>query len=156
MSTPQVNKLLATLRDLGHQAEYQKETDQIHFLLGKGKGEYPVFIRLMPGNELLQVLTFIPAQAKEPHMGELARLLHLLNKELDMPGFGMDESNGVVFYRSMLLLNKGEVEASHLRSYLDVAQKVCESFTGAIQMVASGQTTIQSLLEKSEKGPPSS
>src|ERR1700722_19094980 len=81
---------------------FQQETNQIYMLYTIGGKEFPLFMRIFGDADLLQLLTFIPCHLHSNATNSLARLLHLLNKELDIPGFGMDEAAKFVFYRVML------------------------------------------------------
>ena len=89
-------------------------------------------------------------QVKES-TADLSCLLHLLNKELDVPGFGMDEMAGVVFYRLMLPTPKKKIDEELLVAYLKTAEHVCQMFSTPIEAVSSGQMTLDQILAKAHE-----
>jgi hypothetical protein len=100
---------------------------------------------------LLQLLVFIPCQLQKEVIPDMARLLHLLNKELDVPGFGMDEMAGVIFYRLMLPTPNKKIEEELLGAFLRTVEQVCKMFSGPIEAVAMGATTLEEILTKAKE-----
>lgn len=145
------DKILTYLKDKNINAQLQKETNQICIVFKLGEKEYPLFIRIFEGGELLQLLAFLPCNIKEKTAGDTARLLHLLNKEIDMPGFGMDEAASVVFYRQMIPAKDKKVDKTLFDAYLHAAQVVCQSFAPVIAAVAYGAATFQEVVQKSKE-----
>jgi len=144
------------LHSKGIESEIQKETDQLCIVLKIGDRDFPLFIRIYEGNELLQLLAFLPCNTKESALGDTARLLHLLNKEIDTPGFGMDETSSVVFFRTMLPVKDKKIDPQLFDAYLNATQVVCQSFAPVIAAVAYGGITFDEVLKKSkEHGGPS-
>lgn len=147
-----INALLAYLRENNQQPQFQKETNQV-FLTYTIKGhEVPVFFLLRPEGELLQIVAYLPYQLPNNNFGQVARMLHLLNKELDLPGFGMDETEGFMFYRSVLPCHGGKVEKRLFNMYLGTTRFVCETFMQAIGMIVSGTMTVDDVM-KEKKAP---
>ena len=132
-------------------AEEQKETNQLYVALKIAEREFPLFIRIFEGGELLQLLAFFPCNTTPETLGDTARLLHLLNKELDVPGFGMDENSSVVFYRCMIPAKDEEVDDALLNAYLNSIELVCRSFAPVIVAVAVGAATFNEILKKAEE-----
>lgn len=143
--------LLAFLKEEGRDANIQQETDQIYEVLKAGPREFPMFIRIMEDATLIQILAFFPAQVKKECAPEIARLLHLLNKELDIPGFGLDEQADVTFYRCMIPTVDKKIPKKILQGFLNSIQVVCETFSPAVEAVAGGHASFEELLEKAEK-----
>lgn len=143
-----INSLLKYFNESGREATLQEETQQIYRILAVAGKEFPLFIRIFDQSSLLQLLVFMPSKIKAGTHGDLARLLHHMNKELDLPGFGMDENNEVVFYRCMLPTPQRKIQKDVLESFLKSIEVVCESFSPAILAVATGQTTYSEILQK--------
>ena len=80
--------------------------------------------------------------------GDLGRLLHLLNKELDIPGFGMDEEAEVVFYRIMIPAIDNRVDTKVITRYLGSIEGLCMNFSPVIATVAGGAATFNEVLKK--------
>lgn len=146
-----LDKLLSHLKKSGLQAEIQKETNQIVIIFKILEREFPLFIRIFEGEELLQLLAFLPFNIKSDTVADTGRLLHLLNKELDIPGFGMDETSSVVFYRCMLPVLNKQIDETILDAFLNSIQLVCKSFAPVIAAVAHGSTTFEEVLKKTRE-----
>ena len=148
MTKANIEDLQAYLSGKGHDAQLQKETNQIYIVLKLLEREFPLFLRIMGEGDLLQMMVFFPCNVKDEAVADLARLLHLLNKELDIPGFGMDEKAKVAFYRCMIPAIDGEIHDGVLEAYMNSMKLVCETFTPAVEAVAYAATTLEELLEK--------
>lgn len=168
--------LLQFMRQNNYEADIQADTQQAYTIFKINQKEYPLFLRVFDEGHLLQLLVFIPChleptgqfnseeketeiKAVESHKSEqkatiiadLARLLHLLNKELDVPGFGMDEIAGVVFYRLMIPTPKKKIEDELLLTLLKTIEHVCQMFSMPIEAVTSGQMTLDQILAKAQE-----
>jgi len=165
--------LLQFLRKEKYDADIEKESQQIYTIFKINDREYPFFLRVFDEGHLLQLLAFIPShlepnqdfafsistnappaasnEKQKTMIGELARLLHLLNKELDVPGFGMDEMAGVVFYRIMLPTPRKKIDPELLLAYLKTVEHVCSMFSIPIQAISSGEMTLQQIIAKAKE-----
>lgn len=171
--------LLQFMRKNKYEADIQADTQQVYTIFKLNQKEYPLFLRVFDEGHLLQLLVFIPCHL-EPNeqfapgkqkgkarsnassqnedqkviVADIARLLHLLNKELDVPGFGMDEIAGVVFYRLMLPTPKKKIESELLLAFLKTVEHVCQMFSTPIEAVSSGQMTLDQILTKAHEMEP--
>jgi hypothetical protein len=168
------DSILTFMQKNKYEAEIQSDTQQVYTIFKINQKEYPLFLRIFDNGHLLQLLVFIPSHlepneqfvlGKKSHQdatteknkhqravaADLARLLHLLNKELDVPGFGMDEMAGVVFYRFMLPTPKKKVDGELLLAFLKTAEHVCQMFSAPIEAVSSGQMTLDQILAKAHE-----
>lgn len=167
--------LLQFMRKHQYEADIQGDTQQVYTIFKLNQKEYPLFLRVFDEGHLLQLLVFIPSHLepneqftlgkKEIESGtdesshpqqkaiiaDLARLLHVLNKELDVPGFGMDEIAGVIFYRLMLPTPKKKIESELLFAFLKTVEHVCQMFSTPIEAVSSGQMTLDQILAKAQE-----
>ncbi len=168
--------LLNFMQKNQYESDIQADTQQVYTIFKINQKEYPLFIRVFDEGHLLQLLVFIPChlepneqfalgkKGSEPSHSEsskgknqkamiadLARLLHLLNKELDVPGFGMDEMAGVIFYRLMLPTPKKRIEEDLLLAFLKTVEHVCQMFSTPIEAVSSGQMTLDQILAKAQE-----
>jgi hypothetical protein len=89
-------------------------------------------------NHTLSLILFMPCSMRPKAPVEVARLLHLLNKEIDLPGFGMDETANVIFYRYVLLLPAQEIDGTLLKTVIDSLARLGPSFYPLISSVANG------------------
>lgn len=151
MISLKLDAILDYLSQKGIEAQLQAETDQIVILIKIGDREFPLFIRIFEGGDLLQMIVFIPCNIKSSAFGETGRLLHLLNKELDIPGFGLDEDTSVVFYRCMVPILHQQIDESLFDAYLNSIQLVCKSFSPVIASVAYGTVTFDEVMKKTRE-----
>ncbi len=145
------HNLLQTLKTLKLEAQVQPETNQIYIIFEHEGNQFPLFIRELHEGELLQLLSFIPCTIEKEHMNDLGRLLHMLNKELDMPGFCLDETSSTVFYRLMMPTLKKEYQEEILEALINTSQMVCKSFATVIEALATGAMTLDEILKKANE-----
>ena len=141
------DSLMTYLKDNKMEPEYQTESDQVFIVYQIHSYEVPVFFLIRKESSLLQMVAYLPFQVPETRFGEAARLLHILNRELDMPGFGMDESERLLFYRSTIPFFEGKVETRLFNMYLGTTRVVCDTFLHAIGMIVSGQASVDEVLK---------
>ncbi len=132
-------------------AQFQKETNQIFIISKIQNQDVPLFIRVMEGGDLLQLLYFLPLNIDPKNNADLSRLLHLVNKELDIPGFGMDETAGVLFYRVMLPSTQKKIDGAMLESFVRSMLSVIETFLPVIGAVSQGLVGFDEVLEKAKE-----
>jgi len=142
------NNLLQTLKNLKYDAKVQEQTHQIYIIFEHEKREFPLFIRTLHDGELLQLLTFVPCTIDPGKLSDVARLLHMLNKELDVPGFCLDEGSKTIFYRLVLPTLKKEFNPESLEAFLNTSQVVCKSFGTVIEALAVGAVELEEILKK--------
>lgn len=142
------HNLLQALASLKLDAKVQEETNQIFVIFEDDTHKYPLFLRELHDGELLQLLTFIPCQVEHEHVEDMARLLHMLNKELDMPGFCLDESSNTVFYRLMMLTLDKEFNPKVLEALLNTSQLNCKAFGPVVEALAIGAMSLKEILKK--------
>lgn len=139
------------LSDKGFEAQFQRETNQVYFLMKIEGRDFPLFFRIFEEENLLQLVLFIPLVIKEGTEAEIARLLHAINKEIDIPGFCMDEAAGVIFYRWMLQCPDGKINETSLDIHLKTLLKLGEEFTPVIYTAASGTATFSEIMKKMDE-----
>lgn len=126
----------------------QPETNQIYLIFDLHAQKFPLFIRVIEDSGLLQMLAFMPFNINPNAANDTARFLHLLNKELDVPGFGMDESAHLIFYRVMIPASKGEIDPDIIDAFVVSMKSVCETFFPAIAAVGQGAATYEEVFKK--------
>src|SRR5688572_7778880 len=128
--------------------QLQKDTDQLCIVNTFQGVDFPTFLRVYEGGELLQILLFIPCNIKAGTEGDVARILNLINKEIDIPGFGMDENSNVIFYRMMIPAYEKNIQEGLIELYLKSLELLCQTFTPAIVAVAQGHMSYDEVLTK--------
>lgn len=143
--------LLKLLQKHDYEPSIQEETQQVYTILKLENKEYPLFLRIFDEGHLLQLLVFLPSELKKESVNDMARLLHLLNKELDIPGFGMDETAGVIFYRVMLPTPHKKIDTELLLAYIKTIEHVCQMFATPVEAVGFGHATLDQILKQTEE-----
>jgi hypothetical protein len=129
----------------------QKETGQVYITFNINKMDIHIFFVIISEGNLLQTIAYIPFTYMDKVQGDLARLLHLLNKEIDMPGFGMDEQEKLIFYRCVIPSIDKKIDPEFIDLYLEATKVACETFISAIGVVATGSAKFDQLLEESRQ-----
>lgn len=143
-----INALISYLRENNLQPEFQKETEQVFVVYKMGEFEVPVFFLIRHESHLLQMVAYLPYILPDKMLGEAARMLHILNRELDMPGFGLDESEKLMFYRAVVPCFDEKIEKRLFNMSLGTARIACETFMHAIGMIVSGTTTVDEVMKQ--------
>lgn len=129
-------------------AQIQKETNQILFVLKLHELEFPVFLRLVEQGEILQIIGFFPLKLKAKTIPDIARVLHFINKEVDIPGFGIDEDSDVIFYRVMLPSVNKELNEELVEAYITSLKMLVDTFFPMIMAVNESFATFKDVMRK--------
>jgi hypothetical protein len=98
----------------------------------------------------LHFFVMLPFDVKGDALGDTARLLLLLNKSLDLPGFDMSEVNQVVFYRYTWASPALEVDKLFLLSIVGMIMLIIDSLSYTIEKVASGEASLMQIVEQAQ------
>lgn len=128
----------------------QQETGQSYVIFKINGQEFPLFFRIYEGEESLQMLIFFPLQVKKERFDAMARMLHLLNKEIDLPGFGIDETVGLVYHRIMIPIFNKKIDTHLFATYLAAVPKICEKFYPSIIGTATSEMSFDEIVKKSQ------
>ncbi len=139
-------KLEQFLKKLELDPTFQEETEQVYILLKIKEIDVPVFFGIRTESSLLQLIAYLPYQLHEEKFGEVARMLHLLNKQLDMPGFGMDEKQKLMYFRCIVPCPGDQVDENLLGMYIGTLRLACDTFMHAIGAIASGTHKVDDIL----------
>jgi len=131
--------------------QIQSETNQVYAFLKINDQEFPLFARIYEGKNLLQLISFFPKQILTKRISDTARLLHHFNKELDLPGFGMDERSKVVFFRCMIPTFQGKLDPEIFNSFYNSLFHACKQFAEVIDAISSGELSMDDFLKKPNK-----
>lgn len=146
-----LNDIHEYLKSKNFDFQAQPETQQLFMVHKIHDIEFPIFLRVYEGSPLLQILAFFPTELKESARNDTARLLHLLNKEIDIPGFGMDEQMGMVYYRCMLPTSNGEIDGEVIETFIKSIQRICENLAPVVMVVSTGQVTFEEALAQAKQ-----
>ena len=148
MTTLTLDNLKKSLGKHGYDLSNQSETNQLYTILNIDDVEFALFLRIYEEGDLLQGLAFIPSRLKDETKSDVARLLHFYNKELDIPGFGMDELSGAIFFRTMIAAPHKKLDEEEITKYLEATKLACKTFYQSIEAIAVGAMTFDDILSK--------
>lgn len=107
---------------------------------------------------LVHLFAALPFFIQPGAMADTSRLLMILNKPLDIPGFGLDEKTRLVFFRYSLISHKGQLSSRLLIAMIGTIHLLIDSLSPQIEAVASGKglketlaATVQALTATPEK-----
>jgi hypothetical protein len=148
-----VHHIKKHLESLGYKPESHEESHQLSFIRPVAKLQVPVFVRVLGEGQLLQLIAFVPMQVKDESLNGLARLLHLVNKEIDFPGFCLDEMSKTVFYRVIATCPDKKCDPTLFNSLLHAIDNSMEGFASPILAIGSGAAKFDEALKLAkEKG----
>jgi hypothetical protein len=143
--------LMECVHKMGLKTELQEGSNQLMTKLNHNGTDYPMFLRQLDGGNLLQMLTFVPCTIEKDSLFDLARLLHMINKELDMPGFCCDEDSRTVFYRIVVPCISSQIDENLLQAYINTTKEVCGMFGTIVQAVALKAMSLDEMMEKAQE-----
>lgn len=143
-----INSLHLNLKQQGYDASIQEDSKQLYTIFKLHNRDFPLFIKT--DGQVLQLLIFMPSIMLPQAVADTARVLHLLNKEIDLPGFGMDEGPGVIFYRCVLPTIDGEVNAELFNKIVLSMSRIAQVFFPLLSSAASG-TKFEAILGKARE-----
>lgn len=144
-----IEDLKKHLQELKYDAQIQEATGQLYVILKRDNREFPLFVKT--DGSVLQMIIFLPFKVLPQAFPDTGRLLHFFNKEIDLPGFGMDEDQGVVFYRCALPTADQKVDPALFNNILISMQNVSEGFLPFIFKVASGNSDFETVAKKAKE-----
>lgn len=148
MTQLNLDNLLKSVQKVFPDASLQSETNQVFCIFKNENIEFPVFARIAEDNNLIQLLVFFPCDLKKGAEADTARSLHLLNKEIDIPGFGMDEANNLMYFRYMLPAVDEKYEEVLVEKFTNAFQMICKTFFPLVFAVSQGAVTFADVEKK--------
>ncbi len=142
-----LNSLLNFLNRKKLEPQLDSQTGQIQILLNFSKREIPVIFNLISEGLILQSIAYLPITLPKKHLNDISRLLHILNKQLDLPGFGMDEKHELIFFRVPILSLEKTFSEELINVMLGTTELACDSFLTGIEMIANGSVSLEKTLQ---------
>lgn len=97
----------------------------------------------------------LPFAVKDECVGEVARLILLLNKSFGLPGFEFSEVDRLIYFRSVLMVAE-KLEELILIAAIGNLMTYVDTFSQTLESVAEGKRTFEGIikvLQKELKGP---
>ena len=130
------------IKKLGHTVAFQKESGQLVMTFKANLIEYPVFLRILQKDTLLQLVMFLPCKSDEKTLPEALNLLNFFNRELDLPGFCYDDMSKLIFYRLVIpAFDHLMISVLTLEKIFEVLPTIATTFAPLTQLVCNGSKT---------------
>ncbi len=146
-----INHFCDHIKSLGYVCHIQDQTGQICVDLPVLDGTLPTFIRIYDTQDLFQIIVIYPMKITDGSLNTVSRLLHILNKEIDLPGFCLDETLNIVFYRMAFPALDGQIHKKLLDTMLVSVQNLSTQFIPPIAQAANGLIDLEELLKKAKE-----
>lgn len=143
-----LKSLFDYLNEKKYEPVLQEEQNQVVLNIQIKNVEFPLIVKILDNEELVQFLAFFPANIKEGAEADTARTLHLLNKELDLPGFGMDDVNGLMFFRYVVPFLNQKFETPLLEKLLQAIPNILGSFFPLLYHISQGKMSYHDVYDK--------
>lgn len=101
----------------------------------------------------IQLLSVLPFQVNAENIPDTARLILLLNKGMELPGFELSEVDGIVLFRHAFVVPEDALDERILLSLVGMIQMLLDAFTELLEDVATGAQSLQEALEIARQMP---
>lgn len=95
----------------------------------------------------IQFETALPFPLSDLRSPEVGSFLFFLNRQLELPGFEIDEGNSLILYRYVLLTPEAHIQPNLLKGLIGSITLTLDLFSEAIEKVSSGEITFNEILE---------
>ena len=102
----------------------------------------------LPEMARVQFQILFPFQIVETSSREVGSLVCFLNGILDLPGIEMNEAEGNVYYRYILLAIREDLNKHLILSIIGIIMLTMEIYADLIEQVSKGEITFNEVLEK--------
>ncbi len=143
--------IVDSLKELDIEAKIDPVSNQVFTVFHVNKKEFPLFFRELHDGKLLQILAIFPTNIISEKESDVSRLLHKINRQLDLPGLGMNEEIHTAFYRVVIDMVDKKSKKQALQVYLNTVKAICIMLSDAIEGLASGKLNYKQALQQFEK-----
>jgi hypothetical protein len=98
----------------------------------------------------IQFIVTLPFQVIDEQIPDVARLLLLLNKGLELPGFELSEADRLIFFRHAFVVPEDDLDERIFLSLMGMIELVLDAFAGTLEKVATGTQTLREVIEEAK------
>ncbi len=96
----------------------------------------------------LQLIVKLPFNILDAYIPDLARLILILNKGMELPGFELSEIDRLVFYRHAFVISEDALDKRIMLSLMGMITLLLDTFTETLEAVAIGSKTLQQIVDE--------
>ena len=94
----------------------------------------------------LQLISVLPFTVDEAHVADVMRFVMVLNANVELPGFGYDETTRLVFFRHVAVYGE-TIAPSLVENVLLMVLFLTEVFCKALEDLATGSRSLEQVLQ---------
>lgn len=143
-----IHNLLEFFHQKKFDPSYDESRSQITMTMEIGTREIPMIFNIISEGLILQSIAYLPLEIPQKHISDVGRMLHLLNKQLDIPGFGMDEKYFLTFFRIVIPCLNKEIYENTIDMMFISTRLACDSFLTGIELVAQGTVSLDKVIKE--------
>lgn len=99
----------------------------------------------------LQLISTLPFHILDNQIPDLARLILLLNKGMELPGFELSEVDHLIFFRHAFVVPEDDLDERILLSLVGMIELLLSTFTETLEAVAIGNRSLREIIEDAQK-----
>ena len=167
MARTRITTIEQAFKDADYEVEYLPSSeevpfDQLQILMGADEEgrEILCFMQLifqapleedllLPGDFFISFLIPLTFDYKQENLIDLCRMMMLINKTLEMPGFILSEAEKMISYRYGYKVNEKNVDYSEVVQIAELLLSKVDLFSSAIEPIANGESTLHEFLQNS-------
>ncbi len=101
----------------------------------------------------IQFNYLLPFTIKDEYVGEVARLILLLNHSFGLPGFELSEIDHAIYFRNVLLVGE-EIEEMMVMMVIGNILANVDAFSSSIEAVATGKMSLTDVINAAQAETP--
>ncbi|MBA3238470.1 MAG: hypothetical protein H0T62_09025 [Parachlamydiaceae bacterium] len=98
----------------------------------------------------IQFIVTLPFQVVDEQIPDAARLILLLNKGLELPGFELSESDRLIFFRHAFVVPEDDLDERIFLSLVGMIELVLDAFAETLEKVATGKQSLREVIEEAK------
>ena len=99
------------------------------------------------GDHLLQFVSSLPFELNASVAGDTARMVLLVNKVIELPGFGMSEIDTSIYYQHVHVCRKGHFEDETVGQLLSSILHYVDEFAPVVEEIAVGAKSFGAVVD---------
>lgn len=99
----------------------------------------------------LQFILTLPFLVDTRQIGEIARLILLLNKGMELPGFELSEVDHLIYFRHSFLVPEDQLDERILLTLTGMIEMIVDVFSDILESVATDAKTLREVVEEAQR-----
>lgn len=100
--------------------------------------------------EELQLIVTLPFQVLDECIPDTARLVLLLNKGMELPGFELSEVDRILFFRHSFVVPEDDLDERILLALVGMIELILDAFADTLEKVATGTQSLSDVVKEAQ------